>query len=152
MFPDFDEAAAVVPLELLLARSSVAAVTVGSATVHRDGFALDVVVRVREEVRPVSERIDDRDWFATDRRAGVPEGRLFRFGVRFPDGTTVTSLDGVQGWERRSDDVPMLVLTVSRGFEEAGRGRLFRLDYRVLPLPPEGELTLACEWPEMGSR
>jgi hypothetical protein len=69
---------------------------------------------------------------------------LLRFGVEFSDGRRATTV----GPPRPPDSSPNIVL-MQRGGGGDSDGR--ELGFWIWPLPPEGPLTLAGEWPSEGS-
>jgi hypothetical protein len=94
--PPEDVLGGVVALELLLARSQMAAVAIGSATAYRTGLEFTVELRLREDRQ-------DRVWMGPPwehrrSRSGELPDDLFRVGVQFEDGSKATTLDtGLSG-------------------------------------------------------
>jgi hypothetical protein len=130
-----------VPLQFVIARSDAAIVAVRRITVYHNGFAFEVSVRLL----PGHELTDPSDFFGVRalRRThdGLPD-ELFRFGLEFADGSTVTSLEvtGIGGPTRPRG--PILA-----GGGGGGGDRRFDMHYWVWPLPLPGKLTFLSEWP-----
>lgn len=133
----------IVPLELVLARSDVAAVGVSHLAAYPAGFSFEVVAIC-------SYDLDDADPFLFDARrarsragAGELPPEMLRLGVQFPDGTKATNTGG---W-RSEPGEPTAPLMEPRG----GGGSDIRWKQEMwvwpLPQPGEGPLLIACEWP-----
>jgi hypothetical protein len=94
--PPEDVLGGVVALDLLLARSQMAAVAISSATAYRTGFEFTVELRLREDRQ-------DRVWMGPPwehrrSRSGELPDDMFRVGVQFEDGSKATTLDtGLSG-------------------------------------------------------
>jgi hypothetical protein len=89
--PPEDVLGGVVALELLLARSQMAAVTISSAAAYRTGLEFTVGLRLREDRQ-------DRVWMGPPwehrrSQSGELPDDLFRVGVQFEDGSKATTLD-----------------------------------------------------------
>lgn len=70
--------------------------------------------------------------------------KLVRLGVAFADGRRATSLDFLSPAEPDGERAAALTLVCQRG---GGSGRRWRLSWWLAPLPPEGPVTVECEWP-----
>ncbi|MDQ6947642.1 MAG: hypothetical protein M3256_15575 [Actinomycetota bacterium] len=133
-----------VPLQFVIARSHAAIVAVRRITAYHNGFAFDVSVRLL----PGHELSDPSDFVGVQalRRTdgGLPD-ELFRFGLEFANGATVTSLEvaGTGGPTRPTTPI------LAGGGGGGGDGR-FDMRYWVWPLPPPGKLTFLSEWPAHG--
>lgn len=137
--------AGVVPLELLLARSDQAAVTVSAITVYPERFSLTVNSFLRPSVKrrghqrralPILRHELD------DRRDPVPD-EMLRFGLAWPDGGRATNLDWVE------HDWPDATRP-SHGLEEgsgSGTDHQYSTEYWAWPVPDSGQLTIVVEWP-----
>jgi hypothetical protein len=163
--PPEDVLGGVVALDLLLARSQMAAVAISSATAYRTGFEFTVELRLREDRH-------DRVWMGPPRehrrsQSGELPDDLFRVGVQFEDGSKATTLDtglsgtfvgprgaveesfalGVvrEGDEPAEPQVPDSPVLVPRG--GGGGMRNWSESFWLWPLPPEGRLSFVCEWP-----
>ena len=134
--PPHDVLPGVVALELSLVRSDRQQIWIGSVEAYPVGLALTVLMAGR---RPAPE--------------GVESGRgTWRFGVQFSDGRKATA-DGIGGGLRASrallasevpPDGPIL-----RAGGGSGSRQAFRQQYWLWPLPPAGDVLLACEWPDL---
>jgi hypothetical protein len=126
-----------VALELLLVHNERMVVWIPAADAYRTGVMLHVDLRGRQPARP-----------------GVEAGAgTWRFGVQFADGQKATTLGLGFGTESRSDTRPSGPQLRAHGGASSGRasGRTFyRQSYWLWPLPPPGELLIACEWPNVG--
>jgi hypothetical protein len=130
-----------VPLQFVIGRSQSATIAVRRITAYQYGFAFEVSVRLL----PGSELTDPSGFFGPRalRRIhnGLPD-ELFRFGLEFADGSTVTSLQvtGIGGPNRPRGPI------LAGGGGGGGDGR-FDIHYWVWPLPPPDRLTFLSEWP-----
>ncbi len=122
----------VVALELLLVHNDRMAVWIPTADAYPTGVLLRVDLRGRQ--RP---------------HVGVEAGAgIWRFTVEFADGQKATTFGLEATMESPSDVRPS-------GPQLRNHGGLFgitfyRQDYWLWPLPPAGELLIACEWPNVG--
>jgi hypothetical protein len=130
-----------VPLQFVIGRSQSATVAVRRITAYHNGFAFEVSVRLV----PGRELTDPSGFFGPRalRRIhnGLPD-ELFRFGLEFADGSTVSSLQvtGIGGPNRPRG--PILA-----GGGGGGGDRRFDMRYWVWPLPPPDRLTFLSQWP-----
>ena len=76
------------------------------------------------------------------RRPGRSEDDLLRLGVLWSDGAKRTNLDSTPPG-RNTPPEPPVVMSRSGG---GGDGQ-FSMTYWMWPLPPEGPMTIVCEWP-----
>ena len=159
--PGEQELGELLPIRLLLARSDSAAVAVTEFVAYRNGFEIAVSLRLRSAESPVGKSgiIPGMPGFMPGVSGFVdrsPESDrpippdVFRFGVQFSDGRRgMTFGEPIGGQLRRKpDEEPKGPVLVARLFGGGGRRADFR--YWVWPLPPQGPLTLACEWPVHG--
>ena len=137
---------AAVPVDLVIASSEQAVVTVGALTAYSTGFEFEYIVRVREEkfgeLLPETHR-----WH---RRVGDGEelpDELFRFGIEFADGSRVTTLESRPPSDLAAEDArgPAMVPRGGGGSFERWVGQWW-----VWPLPPGGLMAFVCEWPAAG--
>ncbi len=132
------------PVDVVLASSAKAVVTLGSVLAYPEGFEFSYLILVRDP--EVGERLPEMHHYR--RRRADPETKLpddlFRFGLEFADGSRVTTLEQHRGFEQPPDQMRGPVL-MPRG----GGGSLDRWHgaYWVWPLPPEGPIAFVCEWP-----
>ena len=133
-----------VPLQFVIARSPAAVVAVRRITAYHNGFAFEISARLL----PGHELTDSSYSFGLRARSrtqgGLPD-ELFRFGLEFADGSTVTSLDVAAVNEPKRPRRPILA-----GGGGGGGDRRYDLRYWVWPLPPSGKLTFLTEWPAEG--
>jgi hypothetical protein len=133
-----------VPLQFVIARSHAAIVAVRRITAYHNGFAFEVSVRLL----PGHELTDSSDLFGMRALRRTHEGlpdELFRFGLEFADGSTVTSLEVAAINEPTRPRRPILA-----GGGGGGGDRRFDMHYWVWPLPPPSKLTFLSEWPAQG--
>ena len=159
----------VVGLELLLARSDMAAVAIGSVTAYPTGLGFTVELRLRED--PPERLWMGAPWEPRRSQSGELPDELFRVGVQYQDGSKATTLDtgmhgtlvgphgGVveQSWtggtvveEGEEPDelqVPSSPVLVPRG--GGGGMRRWSESLWLWPLPTEGRLSFVCEWPAL---
>lgn len=146
MGPPENVVPAIVALELLLVHNERLAVWIPGADAYRTAVMLHVELRGREAARP-----------------GVESGAgTWRFGVQFSDGQKATTFG--LGVVRMGSGLAPSVATAAAakpvgtppsGPLLSGRGgggglTVFRQDYWLWPLPPGGDLLIACEWPNVG--
>jgi hypothetical protein len=113
----------VVPVALLVARTSTHAVLIDGLLVYPTGFDFDLAVRRHPRLR----RRPGREW----------DGGL-RLEVRFADGRSADNRPGRWPSRDRPPDPPWLYQSVSG----PGGGHVW-----LWGLPPPGPLTFACRWP-----
>lgn len=149
----------VVALELVLARSELAAICVSRLEAYETGFCLELLALATSE----SEELDPL-MFGPRRHArprGLASGteptpELLRFGVQFADGRKATNttpmpigrggrVHAMGALHSRPEEPPADPVLMSRG--GGGGGRSWRQEMWVWPLPPPGALALVCEWP-----
>ena len=134
-----------VPINLLLARSPKAAVSVQHVTAFPNGFELRVVARCR----PNGELWDPMHGLAGFRgrpgvRGGEMSDEILRFGIQFADGSKATSLGPPMiGPTDKTQKGP--ILQPAGG---ASGGSVAEMTFWVWPLPPAGALVFVCEWPK----
>ncbi|MET9296246.1 hypothetical protein [Streptomyces sp. NPDC003077] len=155
----------IVPLERILVRNDHLVIAATEAVAYQDGVELRLLLRARR--RPgmsrrqwveISRGMWGDDVYSWDEDAERTPGRypdaLLRFGVRFADGTTATTVDadaepepGV--WPPPRPDGPVLVLN-----DGGGSGAEDSIESErslwLWPLPPEEAFELAVEWPLLG--
>jgi hypothetical protein len=140
-------------MRLMLASDPTIVIALTDCAAYSNGFEFHVAVRSR----------DDIDHRLMGFRPPIPPGAkepdgLYRITVRFADGRSASSGlrgPGVElmdyysakrdGLEPKLPKGPVLLL-MSGG----GGGKRWDFHYWVWPLPPEGNLTLTCEWPARG--
>jgi hypothetical protein len=153
-----------VPLERILARNDHLVIVATEAVAYEYGVELRLKLRARR--RPGMTRRQwgvvsrgmwgDGDLSEWDEGEPVAADRhpdsLLRFGVRFADGTRVTSLDesvGEDEWPSPRPDHPVLLVE-----EGGGSGSEDVIDLErslwLWPLPPPRPFEVAVEWPLLG--
>jgi hypothetical protein len=152
--PD-DFIAGVVPVELVLARSEEAAVSITRIAAYSVGFEFDAELVTRKPTQGDHFEL----MYDPDRPSGELPPELVRLGVAFADGRRTTSLGSPSGGstmtallatdedESPPDPAHDILMTAGRG---GGSPRHSTSTYWVWPLPPPGPVTFACEWPEFG--
>jgi hypothetical protein len=131
----------VAPLELLLARSDLAAVCITRISAYPNGFAFELLTV------SAADASDDLDphMMGFRHRGGRGSGvdTQLRLGVQFSDGSKATSVGAAPGFAGRDENPQAPVLHPQGG---AGSPGSWRLGYWVWPLPPAGPLAFVCEW------
>ena len=140
----YDSLGREVPLQFVIGRSNAVIVAARRITAYHNGFSFEVSLRLL----PGHELSQPAEFFGVRARRGTQNGlpdELFRFGLEFADGSTVTSLEmaGIGGPTRPRG--PILA-----GGGGGGGDRRFDMYYWVWPLPPPGKLTFVSEWPARG--
>ena len=140
----------VVPLELVLARSEVAAVYVSRLSAYPTGVELDLmtIAASDEDDEALDPTLFGPHRHRMRRRAagtGIPD-EMLRFGVEFADGRRATNTGG--GGLPRPDTEPAGPV-LHPGGGGGGGGRWHQVMF-LWPLPPPGRLVLVCEWPAAG--
>jgi hypothetical protein len=135
-----------VALDLLLARSSTAAVRVQHLLAFPTGFEFEVVAHFR----PTGDTWDPMHGLAGLRGKpgdayGVLSDEHLRFGVEFADGRRATNVGPPMWSVAAASEGPML----HPGGGGAGASTAHET-YWAWPLPPPGPLAFVCEWPKYG--
>jgi hypothetical protein len=137
----------VVPLELVLARSEVAAVYVSRLSAYPTGLEFDVLAITAPDASDevFSPFLLGQLGHHLRRRAAGSEipDEMLRFGVEFADGRRATNTGG-RGPRVRDAEPAGPVLNDGGG---GGGGGRWRANMFLWPLPPPGQLVLVCEWP-----
>lgn len=151
--PPETELGTVVPMRAVLAFGTGVAIAMTDCVAFSTGFEIGFTVKAKEP-------IDVSSMFHHPRhRPGKPlPDDLLRIGVQFADGRKGTSVGHPGGRqfadymqakrEGREAEMPPGPLLMMRG--GGGGGRSWQQRFWVWPLPPEGSITIACEWPAMG--
>ena len=136
----------VVALELVLARSEIAAVCITRLAAYPNGFEFDVVTLTApgQEYELDPMLFGPHRHHRRQRRDEGIAGEILRLGVEFADGSKATNLQGRAG----PDEQPEGPLLMDRG--GGGGGGEWRQSEWVWPLPPPGRLSFVCEWPAAG--
>lgn len=148
--PPDSELGVTVPVRIVLASNPTTVIALTDCAAFSNGFEFRVAVRSRDD-------IDHRlVGFGPPIPPGAkPPDGLFRITVRFADGGSASSGQpgpGVEYYLAKRDglepDLPKGPLLLPRS--GGGGGKRWDFHYWVWPLPPEGNLTLICEWPAGG--
>jgi hypothetical protein len=120
-----------VPVDLVLANTGDVAVVLGGMTAYPTGvlFEIEILRRTFEG--------EEADPFAMRFHHTRPGG--FRIGVELPGGHRLGA--------DRGGDTSTAMLSPQGG---GGGGLSYRMDFWLWPLPGEGTLRVACEWPDQG--
>lgn len=142
-----------VPLRAVLAEGDKVVIALTDCAAYSNGFEFGFTIRGRETLDPA--RIGFGRMIPT---GGPLPDDLLRLGVQFSDGRKATTIGPpaeapFKEWseavrEGREPMLPEGPILIQRG----GGGGGTRWDHRywVWPLPPEGPLAFACEWPVRG--
>jgi hypothetical protein len=132
----------VVSVELVLARSELAAVCVTHIAAYPTGFVFDLLT--------MSEADADEDLdphvMGPRRHRGAARGidERLRLGVQFSNGAKATNVAADPGFFGRAEEPEGPVLRPKGG---GGSPGAWRFGHWVWPLPPVGPLAFVCEWP-----
>ena len=132
----------------VLAASDAQAVVIGQLECFPTGFAFDLRTTSRYEVALEEEDEPMRDPFFPRRRRAVGPEEL-RFGIEYSNGKKATNFDP-HDWESRFDRQPRDAAPHLDGGGGGGGGGNWRHEFWVWPLPPDGPVIFACEWPAYG--
>lgn len=154
--PPQDVSPGIVALELFLVHTDRQALWIDHAEVYPEGLALEVHLHGREEAREGVEA-GPGTWrfgvqFADGRKAiayglgifaRMPRGRSTSAGASTSAAPAVSAI-GVPTGSSSPPEAPVL-----RALGGGGSRRAWRQEYWLWPLPPAGELLIACEWPDL---
>jgi hypothetical protein len=134
----------VVPLELVVAKSDMAAITVESLTVFPDGFSFILHGSLHRFTDPSNRLVA---WHDQSMGRGTEAGKpvppdFLRVGLVWPGGVRVTNLDR---WGLGAE-----VSKAAYGFEvdhSSSSGRKRTDEYWAWPVPKDGILTIVVSWP-----
>src|SRR5919108_3279176 len=140
--PPINVLGASLALDLLLARSEDAAVSLERFAAYPSGFGFSLMIRGRTEQSgwQFDESLSG-PWRHRPDRADLQSERL-RFGIQFADGSKATNLYLTHA---EPGDTPAAPVLQERG--GGGGGRRWDQDYWVWPLPPPGPRAFVTEWP-----
>lgn len=131
-----------VPIEAMLASSEDVAIFVCALSVYRHGVDLTVEVRARPG-RPVN---DQADFLGSAIFGHGSEGQPLRLEVEFADGRRTSDVHVTEpssGDPRQQQ--PRLWSSGGGGDDRSASASWF-----LTPLPPPGDLRIACAWPSRG--
>ncbi|WP_432498889.1 hypothetical protein [Kineococcus auxinigenes] len=153
--PPEDVLAGVVPLELVLGRSSSTVVTLSGVRAFPTGLSMRLGVRLRGRLSGVD--VYDEVFDNAHARVHEPSwrrGRL-KWGFELADGRRATNVDPWPGSELPDPHgVPPADWQPARPVLHGGGGggspRSVDRDYWLWPLPPPGSLRVVCQWLDQG--
>ncbi|TYB60621.1 hypothetical protein FXF51_30860 [Nonomuraea sp. PA05] len=148
--PPVTEMGTLLPMERLLARSDNVVLNLAFVRAYRAGCSFQVEIAFRQGDLHGGDFLELHmmAMYATPRftlRAGEPlPDRLLRWGVRFSNGTKLTSID-----DRSGEPSAPLLQAMHQGGGETG-SMLGGTRLWLWPLPPPEPFELAVEWPMGG--
>jgi hypothetical protein len=136
----------IAPLELLLVNSGRMAVWIAEAEAYPNGAVLKVWLRGRQPAQPGAESGPGTWRFGVQFSDGH-KATVYGLGIfaRLGRGQAASSVTAVPG--NPQDGPPESPLLVARG--GGGSRDNWRQEYWLWPLPPPGDLLIACEWPDL---
>ena len=149
--PPESELGVAVPMREILASDAGVVIALIDCVAYSTGFEFTIALRTKDQ-------IDAREMgFGPPSARGERQQMQMQFGIQFADGSTAVS-DGnlspeliaqlkmhAEGQEPLSSDGPILAPRSG-----GGGGKRWDFQYWVWPLPPQGRLTITCEWPSRG--
>lgn len=131
---------ATVPVDRVVARSDDVAIAVTSLEVYPAGLQLAIVAFAR----PDTEQRDGLDLalFHHQHSRGELSDEVLRVGVAYADGRKATNLQHEFAFPRPDEDG-----VVFRTEGGGGGGDRYAQTYWIWPIPPEGPLSVVCQWP-----
>jgi hypothetical protein len=156
--PSQFETGAIIPVERMVARSEHVVIRLPSIRVFRTGCVLDVEVVSRQAGLSFDDwwylRMSGHLMGSGYDGAGELPDRLLRFGIRYPDGTKVTTIEKIRVPAPAGAAPPNVPV---RSGWPGGAGRLGggQVDVNgfglwLWPLPPAETFEFAAEWPAGG--
>jgi len=152
--PPQDELPGAVALAPVIGRSATTVVSLEVVGCYSTGIVLDLTIRVRERERISRGHLYEA--LSVHHGRGhlgllLPPGGL-RFGVQFADGRRVTSLEDGPWSDLPSDVAPVEWTPSGLVVDGMDRPRVYGNTWRralwLWPVPPPGDLTVACLWPD----
>lgn len=134
-----------VPVELILARTTTAAICMTGIAAYPEGFEFDVRTMSASEDDPFGEPFSPGPLRARAMSEGELPDTLLRFGLQFADGAKVTNLTEAGGCGSQPPRGPVM-----RSGGGGGGGLSWTQSMYVWPLPPDGPLAVVVEWPAQG--
>jgi hypothetical protein len=129
-----------VDLSLVMAQAERVVLVLGPIEVWPSGALIRLAAVAREPRTALLQALAPEIYAEAGRSWPPPE--LLRFGVQYADGRRVTNL---------TDNSPPRVnpagILLFRRGESGGSGG-FESEYWLSPVPPPGDVTVACQWPE----
>ena len=153
MSPPDDELGVAVPMQRRVASGAQAVIVLTDCVAYTSGFFLGVGIRKKHEPEPV--RFPGARGFSPPRPS---DEMSLEVGVRFSDGRETARAgpgqsDAVSSWYRawsegqdpQAPDGPIIAMGSG-----GGGGKRWDMRYWVWPLPPDGPVTITCNWPAGG--
>lgn len=151
----------VVPLELVIARTSSIAVAITRLDAYPTGFGLDLITMANLSDGDLDPMLFESHRFSRRRGAAttgeIPD-EMLRFGFEFADGRKATNIGespllhpgrgstaAMHAFTEKPPAQPVGPVLSAKG-GSGGSGE-WRQSFWVWPLPPPGVLTFVCEWP-----
>lgn len=146
--PPVDVVPGVVPVELVLARTSQRAIGLSGVRAYPTGFGCTLHLRLREDIPGEQSNFGVFNMFGDGvDPAGEFAAYYLRFGVGFADGRKATNLVQRHDFdEGPAPDPPTLRLVRWEGYDRLA----WEVDVWVYGLPPPGPLAFVVEWPARG--
>jgi hypothetical protein len=148
--PPDDELPVCVPANLVIARSGRALVALSHVFAYSTGIAVELVVQARGLPERDAQRLFHEQHMPPS--DDDPSPAFLRVGVEFADGSRASNLAGRRHWHdpERAPDGPVL-MHHGGGGGSSGEGRVsMRPGFWIWPVPPNGAVRIACEWPLLG--
>ena len=139
-----------VPARAVLVSKPEVVVALVDCVAYTTGFKFSIAMRTKSDLNPTAMG------FPSPHMQRPPE-EPYRFGVKFADGRDTKSTPGREDridfykaiQEGREPDVPAGPVISSTG--GGGGGKRWDFRYWVWPLPPDGPVTITCEWADLWS-
>ena len=148
--PPESELGVAVPLRTVLVRQPGVVIALTECVAFSNGFNLGIAVRSQAQL--------DHRGLGFGPPSEADRERTLRVGVRFADGRESAAsgfgpnpevMAYYLAWqEGREPEVPAGPIVAQGG--GGGGGKHFNFQYWVWPLPPDGPLTISCEWRARG--
>jgi hypothetical protein len=153
-FPPDQEVGAVVAIDRVVARSANVVIVLPFARVFSTGCMLTVETALRQGDLTAEAwwdlHMSGHIGFPYESRGEPPPDRLLRLGVRYPDGTKLTTLREPPTARGQEPEGPVLTLTPASSGSR-GWGSMFQsLGLWLWPLPPAETFEFAVQWPVGG--
>jgi hypothetical protein len=153
-FPPDQEIGAVVAVDRMVARSANVVIVVPFARVFSTGCMLSVETALRQGDLTAEAwwdlHMSGHIGYPIEARGEPLPDRLLRLGVRYRDGTKLTTLQQRPTVGGQEPDGPVLTLTPASSGGR-GWGRMFHsVGLWLWPLPPAETLEFAVQWPVGG--
>lgn len=139
-------------MQFVLAQSSLALIAIRHVLAYPSGFefTVDCLVRQLPDDPEVLMGFQGLPYYMrrSPDPARLPDG-LFRFGIKFADGSKVTTLQDPHVRAMVSDPDRPVLLPMGSG--SSGSPRRLGTNFWCFPLPPPPRMHFVCEWPALGT-